>query len=143
LRLGAAWFLLHADKAEGRKSPTLTNPERVASVQAISLCCRDNTVSHAQDQQTHHVGSPWLSKVRWFFADQPILLGFIALICVWLAVLLYRPFRAMLPKRFRNKLRRPPAGSFNKKLLPFKAIHLSSGPACILNKLTCSSQQSQ
>jgi hypothetical protein len=46
---------------------------------------------------------PWLSKLRWFFADQPLLLGLIGiLIAILIAAILYRPLRRIAAKRFKR-----------------------------------------
>ena len=106
LATGRSVVFLHADKAEDLQkiSDVLTDPERVSLVQGDFAVLQDKTINHAQVSETYHVGSlPALSKLRWFFADQPILLGFLGLlICALMAALVYRPLRSMLTRRSRR-----------------------------------------
>lgn len=104
LAKGRSVVYLFADRAEElhKISDVLTDPERVSSIQGDFVVFQEKSVTHAQVSDTYHVGSlPALNKVRWFFEDQPMLLGFLALlICVLLAALVYRPLRALLMKRY-------------------------------------------
>jgi hypothetical protein len=104
LAKGRSVVYLHADKAEELQkiADVLTDSERVSSIQGDFVVLNDKTVSHAQVSETYHVGTlPTLSKMRWFFQDQPMLLGFLALLaCVLLAALVYRPLRALMMKRY-------------------------------------------
>lgn len=98
---------LYADKsADLRKiSDVMTDPERVALIQGDFVVVDDKKVSHLSVGETYYLGSlPWLSKLRWFFSDQPLLLGLLAvLMAVLIATLMYRPLRNMVAKR-RKKL---------------------------------------
>lgn len=100
---GRSVVYLHADRAEEllKIADVLTDPERMAMVQGDFVVLQDKTISHAQVSNTYPFGSlPTLSKLRWFFQDQPMLLGFFALLaCTLLAALAYRPLQALLMKR--------------------------------------------
>lgn len=106
LAKGRSVVYLHADKSDELNSisDVLTDPERVGSIKGDFVVIHDKTVSHAQVSETYHVGSlPTLSKLRWFFQDQPMLLGFLVLlICALLAALAYRPLRALMARRYRS-----------------------------------------
>lgn len=97
---------MYADKAIdlGKISDVLSDPERTASIQGDFVVVEDKTVEHAKVSSTYYLGSlPMLSKLRWFFSEQPLLLGFLALlICVVSAAALYRPLRHVMQKRFQK-----------------------------------------
>lgn len=99
--------VMYADKpADLHKiSEVLVDPERIATVQGDFAVLDDKTVDHVKVSPTYYLGSlPSLSKLRWFFSDQPLLLGLLAvLVCVLLAAALYRPLRRVLSKRLLKK----------------------------------------
>ena len=98
--------LLFADKsADLRKiSDVLTDPERVSTIQGDFAVVDDKSVDHAKVSPTYYVGSlPHLSKLRWFFADQPWLLALLGiLLCIVVAALAYRPLRRMVARRTKR-----------------------------------------
>ncbi len=98
---------MYADKAADLRkiSDALADPERIASIQGDFAVIDDKTIEHTKVSPTYYLGSlPTLSKLRWFFSDQPLLLGLLALlICVVLATALYRPLRHVLSKRVQQK----------------------------------------
>ena len=98
--------LLYADKATDLRkiSDVLTDPDRVASIQGDFVVVDDKNVEHAKVSDTYYLGSlPAMSKVRWFFSDQPLLLGLIGLLAsVLLAALAYRPLRRVMTKRAKK-----------------------------------------
>lgn len=106
LAAGRSVVVLHADKAEDLQkiSDALTDPERVSTIQGDFAVFDDKSVRHAQVSETYYVGSlPSLSKLRWFLADQPMLLALLGLlISVLTAALVYRPLRNMLARRSRK-----------------------------------------
>lgn len=95
-----------ADKASDLRkiSDVLTDPERISSVQGDFAVVDDKSVTHAKVSETYYMGSlPWFSKLRWFFSDQPLLLGLIGiLISILIAAILYRPMRRIAVKRFKR-----------------------------------------
>lgn len=97
---------MHADKfADLRQiSDVLTDPERVSSVQGDFAVVDDKSVNFWKASATYYLGSlPSLSKVRWFFADQPLLLGLLGLVvCILVAALLYRAARRLGGKRLKK-----------------------------------------
>lgn len=98
---------MYADKAgDLRKiSDVLSDPERVATVQGDFAVVEDKSIDHVKVSPTYYLGSlPTLSKLRWFFTDQPLLLGLLALgVCVAIAAALYRPLRNEVLKRLQRK----------------------------------------
>ena len=106
LAAGRTAVVLHADKAEDLQkiSDALTDLERVSSIQGDFAVFDDKSVKHAQVSETYYLGSlPSLSKLRWFLADQPMLLALLGLlISVLTAALAYRPLRNMLAKRSKK-----------------------------------------
>lgn len=99
--------VMYADKAADLRkiSDVLTDPERIASIQGDFAVLDEKTVEHVKASPTYYLGSlPSMSKLRWFFSDQPLLLGFLALlVCILLAAALYRPLRRVLSKRIQKK----------------------------------------
>jgi hypothetical protein len=95
-----------ADKASDLRkvSDVLTDPERMSSIQGDFVVVDDKSVTHTKVSETYYMGSlPWLSKLRWFFSDQPFLLGLIGiLISILIAAILYRPLRRIAVKRFKR-----------------------------------------
>lgn len=85
---------LYADKAADLRkiSDVLTDPERISSIQGDFVVVDDKNVSHAKVSPSYYVGAlPLFSKFRWFFSDQPLLLGLVGiLICVLMATVVYR-----------------------------------------------------
>ncbi|MEI6600512.1 MAG: cellulose biosynthesis cyclic di-GMP-binding regulatory protein BcsB [Comamonadaceae bacterium] len=97
---------LYADKAADLRklSDVLSDPERTSSLQGDFAVVDDKGVSHAKVSPTYYLGSlPWLSKLRWFFSDQPILLGLLAgLICLLMAAIIYRKLGPIRAKRIKK-----------------------------------------
>lgn len=95
-----------ADKASDLRkiSDVLTDPERMSSIQGDFVVVDDKSVTHTKVSETYYMGSlPWLSKLRWFFSDQPLLLGLIGiLISILIAAILYRPLRRIAVKHFKR-----------------------------------------
>jgi len=98
--------LLFADKsADLRKiSDVLTDAERVSTIQGDFAVVDDKSVDHAKVSPTYYVGTlPNLSKVRWFFSDQPLLLALLGiLIIILVAALVYRPLRRLVARRTKR-----------------------------------------
>lgn len=97
---------LYADKAvDLRKlSDALSDPERIASFQGDFAVVDDKAVTHTKVSPTYYLGSlPLFSKVRWFFTDQPLLLGLVGLIiCMVMAALIFRRIRPLSARRTRE-----------------------------------------
>lgn len=97
---------IYADKASDLRTiaEALSDAERIPSIQGDFAVIDDKNVKHTKVSQTYYVGtlSP-VNKVRWFFSDQPLLLALIGLlICILLAVLVYRALRHMRAKRLKK-----------------------------------------
>ena len=106
LKAARSVVLLYADKAADLRkiSDVLTNPDRVASIQGDFAVVDDKNVEHAKVSETYYLGSlPAMSKVRWFFSDQPLVLGLIGLLAsILLAALAYRPLRRVISSRIKK-----------------------------------------
>jgi hypothetical protein len=97
---------LYADKAADLRklSDVLTDPERTSSLQGDFAVVDDKGVNHAKVSQTYYLGSlPWLNKLRWFFSDQPLLLGLLGgLICLLMAAIIYRKLGPVSARRIKK-----------------------------------------
>jgi cellulose synthase operon protein B len=98
---------LYADKATDipRITDLITDSERATSIQGDFVVVGEKSTKHAKVSDTYYLGSiPWINKVRWFLADNPILVAFIALIVALLsAAVLYRPLKLLSGKVFKQK----------------------------------------
>ncbi len=96
----------YADKAgDLRKiSDVLTDPDRVPLIRGDFAVVDDKTVNHTKVSRTYYLGSlPWLSKVRWFFSDQPLLLALLCgLICLVVSAIVYRKLGPVNAKRLKK-----------------------------------------
>ncbi len=94
---------VYADKAADLRkiSDVLTDPDRIASIQGDFVVVDDKNVDHAKVSETYYLGSlPKLNKLRWFFTDQPLVLGLLGLLaCILIAAIAYRPLRRLIAKR--------------------------------------------
>jgi cellulose synthase operon protein B len=97
---------LYADKPSDFKRITnvLTDPDVIGSVQGDFVIAGDKSVTHTTVSPTYYLGSlPWQSKLKWFLADNPILVAFLALILALLsAVIIYRPLKFLGAKVFKK-----------------------------------------
>lgn len=97
---------LYADRAVDlrRLTDALSDPERMASFQGDFAVVDDKAVTHTKVSPTYYLGSiPFLSKVRWFFTDQPLLLGLAGLlVCMIMAALIFRRIRPFKAGRIRE-----------------------------------------
>lgn len=103
LKTARSVVFLYADKAADLRkiSDVLIDPERSPSIQGDFVVVDDKAVSHVKAGDTYYLGSlPWLSKISWFFADQPLVLAFLALlVAILIAAVVYRPLRGLVAKR--------------------------------------------
>ena len=103
LKAGRSVVVLYADKATGlqKLSGLLTDPERTSLIQGDFVVVDNKNVYHTKVSDTYYTGSlSSISKLRWFFSDQPLLLGILGfLVCLVLAAVLYRPLRRLIAKR--------------------------------------------
>jgi hypothetical protein len=106
LKSSRSVVFLHADKAADLRkiSDALVDPEQAASIQGDFAVVDDKNVNHTKVSPTYYLGSlPSLSKVRWFFSDQPLLLGLIGLLAGLLAAaIVYRAVRRIGVKRSKK-----------------------------------------
>jgi cellulose synthase operon protein B len=99
-------FMFADLSADLRKiSEVLTDAERIPSIQGDFAVINDKTVNHATVGETYYMGSlPWLNKLKWFFSDQPLILGLIALlISILVAAIVYKPLKRLFAKRFQSE----------------------------------------
>jgi hypothetical protein len=103
IKAGRSAVFLYADRSADLRKLTdlLLDPERIALVHGDFAIVDDKNITTTRVGATYDSGSlPWLSKARWFMADHPLLFAFIVLLaCLLLGALLYRPLRAVLPRR--------------------------------------------
>ena len=106
LQAARSVVVLFADKAADLRkiSDALTDPERVSSIQGDFAVIDDKLIDHAKVSPTYYLGSlPNLSKLRWFFSDQPWLLSLLGLLlCILAAALVYRPLRRIVSNRIKK-----------------------------------------
>lgn len=106
LQAARSVVVVYADKAADLRkiSDALIDQERVSSIQGDFVIVDDQSVNHAKVSETYYVGSlPSFSKLRWFFSDHPLLFGFIGiLICILMAVIMYRILRRISAKRLNK-----------------------------------------
>ncbi len=106
LQAARSVVFLYADKAKDLRkiADVLTDPERTTALQGDFSIVDDKVVNHAKVGPTYYMGSlPVGNKLRWFFSDQPLLLGFIGLLfCVLIAAIVYRKLRRVNIKRVQK-----------------------------------------
>jgi Bacterial cellulose synthase subunit len=97
---------LYADQpAEFKKmNDLLTDPERLTSIQGDFVVVNEKTVQSTRASDTYYVGHiPWYNKFRWFLADNPILVAFVALLLTLLgSAVIYRPMKFISAKLYRK-----------------------------------------
>jgi cellulose synthase operon protein B len=108
LKSARSVVFVYADKSTDLRkiADLITDPERISALQGDFVVVDDKSVSHVKVGDTYYLGSlPWLSKLRWFFADQPLVLALIVLlITVLMATVAYRPLRNLVAKRAKKTL---------------------------------------
>lgn len=108
LQTGRSVVFLYADKPVGLRkiSDLLTDFERTSSVQGDFAVIDDKSINHAKVSATYYLGSlPLLSKISWFFSDQPFLFVLLGLLAgILLAVIAYRPLRRVINRRFNKSI---------------------------------------
>lgn len=106
LQAARSVVFIHADKAgDLRKiSEVLADPERIGSVQGDFAVVEDRTVDHTKVSQTYYLGSlSTVTKLRWFFSDQPLLLALLGLaLCILVAAIAYKYLRRVGGKRVKK-----------------------------------------
>jgi cellulose synthase operon protein B len=97
---------LYADKPVDFKRITnvLTDPDLISSVQGDFVIANDKSAAHTTISPTYYLGSlPWQNKLKWFLADNPILVAFLALVLALLsAIIVYRPLKFLGAKVFKK-----------------------------------------
>ncbi|MFZ4478518.1 MAG: cellulose biosynthesis cyclic di-GMP-binding regulatory protein BcsB [Rhodoferax sp.] len=97
---------LYADKAADLRkiSDALTDSDRVGSIRGDFAVIDDKNINHAKAGPTYYAGSlPPMNKLRWFFSDQPLVLGLLGLlICILTASIIYRSLRRIRSKRAKK-----------------------------------------
>jgi hypothetical protein len=106
LKSGRSVVFFYADKtAHLRKIvDALADFDRMPQIQGDFVVVDDKLIQYTRAADTYYVGDlPWLSKLRWFLADQPLVLALIAvLVALLLGVLAYRPARRWVDRRFHK-----------------------------------------
>ena len=82
----------------------MVDPERVSLIQGDFALVDDKKIDYAKVGPIYYLGSlPTMSKIRWFFSDNPLLLGFLGiLICIVLAAIMYRTLRRIRAARVKK-----------------------------------------
>jgi cellulose synthase operon protein B len=97
---------LYADKAADfkRMSDLLTDSERSASIAGDFVVVNDKTIQHTKASDTYYLGHlPWYNKFRWFLADNPILVAFVALfLALLVSAVVYRPLKFVTNKMLKK-----------------------------------------
>ena len=97
---------LYADKAPDLRKLTdvMLDPERLPGIGGDLAIVDDLSVSQVRAGPMYYLGAlPWSSKIRWFFSDHPLLLGFIGLfVSMLIAIALYRNLRRLKSKRSKK-----------------------------------------
>lgn len=106
LQSGRSAVFLYADKAVDLRKLTdiMLDPERLPGVGGDLAIVDDLTVNQVRAGPMYYLGAlPWNSKLRWFFSDHPLLLGFIGLFAsLLIAIALYRNLRRIKSKRSKK-----------------------------------------
>jgi cellulose synthase operon protein B len=93
---------LYADKASEFKklADTLLDPERAKIIQGDFVVVNDKGVQFTKTSETYYLGHlPWYNKFRWFLADNPILVAFVALfLALLVSAVIYRPLKFVTNK---------------------------------------------
>ena len=107
LQANRSVVFIHADKASDLRkvSEVLADPERVSTVQGDFAVIEDKGVDHAKISPTYYLGSlSPMTKLKWFFSDQPLVLGLLALlVCVVVAAIAYRYLRQLRGKSLKKR----------------------------------------
>jgi cellulose synthase operon protein B len=97
---------LYADKPADFKRMTdlLTDSERSASIAGDFVVVNDKTIQHTKASDTYYLGHlPWYNKFRWFLADNPILVAFVALfLALLVSAVVYRPLKFVTNKMLKK-----------------------------------------
>jgi cellulose synthase operon protein B len=97
---------LYADQPADfkRLNDLLTDSERVASIAGDFVVVNDKAVQHTKASDTYYLGYlPWYNKFRWFLADNPILVAFVALFLALLgSAVIYRPLKLVTNKMMKK-----------------------------------------
>jgi hypothetical protein len=103
LKSARSVVVLYADRSTDLRklSDALLDSERVGLIRGDFAVVDDRNVSHTKVGATYSLGGlPTVSKLRWFFSDQPLLVALLALLAsVALATVLYRPLRRVWSHR--------------------------------------------
>jgi cellulose synthase operon protein B len=95
------FFYADQEQDHLRTADLISDPTRVDSINGDFVVVGEKTTNIAKVSKTYYVGGiPWLKKVRWFLADNPLIVAFLAVILSLLAaVVLYRPMRYLVELR--------------------------------------------
>lgn len=106
LKSSRSVVFVYADKSTDLRkiADLVTDSDRFSTIQGDFVVVDDKSLNFAKVADTYYLGSlPWISKLRWFFSDQPWLLALIVfLIAVLLATIAYRPLRTLVAKRAKK-----------------------------------------
>jgi cellulose synthase operon protein B len=97
---------LYADKAAEFKklTDTFLDPERAKTIQGDFVVVGDKGVQFTKTSETYYLGHlPWYNKFRWFLADNPILVAFVALfLALLVSAVIYRPLKFVTNKMLKK-----------------------------------------
>lgn len=105
LKSGRSVVFFYADRSEQLRkiSDVIVDFDRLPSIQGDFVVVDDKSIQHARASDTYYVGSlPWLARLRWFLADQPVIFALLAiLVALALGLLAYQPLRRIAARAKR------------------------------------------
>jgi cellulose synthase (UDP-forming) len=114
-RRSVVFFYADKEADHMKHVSAIVNPERLGAYRGDFVVIQDSALTHVRVSPTYHVGSiPLITKLRWFLADNPLLVAATAaILAVLVAIVLYRPLRFMVEfqrarRPFAFLLRRKP-----------------------------------
>ncbi|MDD2811730.1 cellulose biosynthesis cyclic di-GMP-binding regulatory protein BcsB, partial [Rhodoferax sp.] len=100
--------LVHADRPGDlqRVTDVLTNMERISQIKGDLVVFNEKDLNHTKVSATYYVGAlPFMSKLRWLFADHPMWAGLVVVLAsLLLAVALSQTLRKVFHRRGTLKL---------------------------------------
>ncbi len=97
-RRSVVFFYADKEADHMRHASAIINPERIPNYRGDFVVVQEAGLVHSRISPTYHVGEiPLLTKLRWFLADNPLLVAATAaLLAIMVAIILYRPLRFLV-----------------------------------------------
>lgn len=103
LAMGRSVVMFYAENSEEilRLTDAMFDPEKARLIQGDLVVVNDRRVQHTRAADPYFIGElPITSKIRWFFADHPLVVAILALLAaLGFAALLYRPLRMIVSRK--------------------------------------------